>query len=106
MIRGPGGSIWGTNAVNGVINILTKKASATPGTTVVGGGGSTDRGFGLLQQGGKLRSVGDFRIFAKYSTDGSLRAPDGQLAGDGWHILNGGFVPIPRSLRRTHSRTR
>ncbi|MGB2678848.1 MAG: TonB-dependent receptor [Candidatus Acidiferrum sp.] len=91
VIRGPGGSIWGTNAVNGVINILTKKASATPGTTVVGGGGSTDRGFGLLQQGGKLRSVGDFRIFAKYSTDGSLRAPDGQLAGDGWHILNGGF---------------
>jgi ribosomal protein S18 acetylase RimI-like enzyme len=46
VIRGPGGSIWGTNAVNGVINILTKKASATPGTTLVASGGSTNRGGG------------------------------------------------------------
>lgn len=91
VIRGPGGSVWGANAVNGVINIITKKASATPGTTLVAGGGSTDRGFGLLQEGGKLRSIGDFRIFAKYSTDGSLREPDGPLEGDGWHILHGGF---------------
>jgi iron complex outermembrane receptor protein len=91
VIRGPGGSIWGSNAVNGVINILTKKAGATPGTTVVGGGGSTGRGFGLVQEGDKLGSAGDFRIFTKYSTDGSLRAPDGQLEGDGWHLLHGGF---------------
>lgn len=91
VIRGPGGSIWGTNAVNGVINIITKKASATPGTTFVAGGGSTDRGFGLLQEGGKLRSIGEFRVFANYSTDGSLHEPDGPLEGDGWHILHGGF---------------
>lgn len=91
VIRGPGGSVWGTNAVNGVINILTKKASATPGTTLVAGGGSTDRGFGLLQEGGKLRSIGDFRVFAHYSTEGSQHEPDGSLEGDGWHILHGGF---------------
>jgi iron complex outermembrane recepter protein len=91
VIRGPGGSVWGANAVNGVINILTKKASATPGTTLVAGGGSTDRGFGLLQEGGKLRSIGDFRVFAHYSTEGSLHEQDGPLEGDGWHILHGGF---------------
>jgi iron complex outermembrane receptor protein len=91
VIRGPGGSIWGTNAVNGVINIITKKASATRGSTLVAGGGSTDRGFGLLQEGGKLRSIGDFRVFANYSTEGSLHELTGPLEGDGWYILHGGF---------------
>lgn len=91
VIRGPGGSIWGTSAVNGVINIITKKAPATPSTTIVGDGGSTDRGFGLPQQGGRLRGLGDFRLPAKYSIDGSLHAPDGPLNEDGRHLLHGGF---------------
>ncbi|HEY1470322.1 MAG TPA: TonB-dependent receptor [Candidatus Acidoferrum sp.] len=91
VIRGPGGAIWGTNAVNGVINILTKKAAATPGTTVVAGGGTTSRAGALLQQGGKARGLGDFRVFAKYLTEGSLPGTDGSLAEDGWHILHGGF---------------
>ena len=91
VIRGPGGSVWGANAVNGVINVITKKAADTPGTTVVGGGGSSDRGLGLLQQGGKLGEVTDFRIFADYSTEGSQPSADVQPVEDGWHLLHGGF---------------
>src|SRR5262249_24736378 len=40
VIRGPGATVWGANAVNGVINIITKSATSTPGWTLVGGGGS------------------------------------------------------------------
>src|ERR1700685_1833404 len=52
VIRGPGGSIWGANAVNGVINIITKKTSETLGGLGVVGGGNTDQGFGTTQYGG------------------------------------------------------
>jgi iron complex outermembrane receptor protein len=46
VIRGPGGTIWGSNAVNGVINIITKSASDTKGTLARLGGGSVDQGTG------------------------------------------------------------
>jgi len=52
VIRGPGGTIWGANAVNGVINIITKNAKDTKGTLVSAGGGSVDQGFLDVRQGG------------------------------------------------------
>src|SRR5271156_2624557 len=52
VIRGPGSSVWGANAVNGVINIITKKASETHGGLVIAGGGNVDQGFGTTQYGG------------------------------------------------------
>ena len=51
VIRGPGGSIWGTNAVNGIINIITKSAADTHGTLVSAGGGSVDHGTGAIRHG-------------------------------------------------------
>src|SRR3984885_11949381 len=56
VIRGPGGSAWGANAVNGVINIITKKTSDTLGALVVSGGGNVQQGFGTLQYGGNAGS--------------------------------------------------
>jgi iron complex outermembrane recepter protein len=91
VIRGPGGSIWGANAVNGVINIITKKASNTPGGLVVAGGGNVDQGFGTLQYDGKAGKMTDYRIYTKYFNQDHLPGSAGQDGGDGWHMLRGGF---------------
>ncbi len=90
VIRGPGGSLWGANAVNGVINIITKKSGDTPGAMLEAGGGSAGQGSETLQYGGSVKGT-DFRAFEKYLNDGpspGLTGPDGA---DGWHVLRGGF---------------
>jgi iron complex outermembrane recepter protein len=91
VIRGPGGSIWGANAVNGVINIITKKASETPGGLVVAGGGNTDQGFGTMQYGGRAGEQTDYRMYTKYLNQDHLPSPAGQDGGDGWHLFQVGF---------------
>jgi iron complex outermembrane receptor protein len=91
VIRGPGGSVWGANAVNGVINILTKKASQTHGAMVVVGGGTVEQGFGTLQYGGRVGKNFDYRVFTKYLNEGHHPNFMGQNGGDGWHVLRGGF---------------
>ncbi len=91
VIRGPGGSVWGGNSVNGVINIITKKASKTKGAMAVAGGGTEEQGFGTLQYGGSAGKSTDYRIFAKYLNEGALQGMSGGGGGDGWHSLRGGF---------------
>ncbi|PPD34238.1 MAG: TonB-dependent receptor [Methylomonas sp.] len=54
VLRGPSGSLWGANAVNGTINIVTRSAKDTQGGLLYGGGGSEERGFGGVRYGGKL----------------------------------------------------
>ena len=91
VIRGPGASVWATNAVNGVINIITKKASDTPGAIVVAGGGTVDQGFGTVQYGGNVGKSTSFRTFAKYLNDDHFPNPAGQDGGDGWGLSRIGF---------------
>jgi iron complex outermembrane recepter protein len=91
VIRGPGASIWGANAVNGVINIITKKSSDTKGVLAVAGGGNVDQGFGTLQYGGSLGRRTDYRVYTKYEDTDHLPALNGPNLGDGWHMLRGGF---------------
>lgn len=62
VIRGPGGTIWGPNAVNGVINIITKKSKDTHGTLVSVGGGNVDQGFFNARYGGSGKSF-DYRVY-------------------------------------------
>ena len=91
VIRGPGGSVWGANAVNGIINIITKKASETQGAQVTTGGGNVQQGFGTVQYGGNLGSSTKYRAYTKYLNDGDFPDALGQNGGDGWHMLRGGF---------------
>lgn len=91
VIRGPGGSIWGANAVAGVISIFTKKASETPGTFIEAGGGAFQRGFGMAQYGGKLRQATDFRLYTKYFNQDHMLDLNGRSGADGWHRLWEGF---------------
>src|SRR5262249_32154142 len=63
VIRGPGGSIWGANAVNGVVNIISKSASHTHGAMIAAGSGSAEPSFDTLQYGGELGASTDYRLF-------------------------------------------
>jgi len=77
VIRGPGGTLWGANAVNGVINIITKRASDTQGGLLSLGGGSEEAG-GLVRFGIKLKEKASLRLYAKESNhDGAASYPSG-----------------------------
>jgi iron complex outermembrane receptor protein len=91
VISGPGATLWGSNAVNGVINVLTKHARDTQGLSLVGGGGSTLRGFGAARYGGTLGSDVHYRIYGKGFTREPSMLPTGADAGDSWHVGQGGF---------------
>ena len=65
VIRGPGASVWGANAVNGVVNIITKSSEDTQGGLLSAGGGDPDLGFGTLQYGGKLAGNAWYRVYGE-----------------------------------------
>ena len=91
VIRGPGGSSWGANAVNGVINIITKEASRTQGGLIVAGGGNIQQGFGTIQYGGELGSRAHYRVFSKYFNQTHMAGLAGDDAADQWDIFRAGF---------------
>jgi iron complex outermembrane receptor protein len=91
VIRGPGGTMWGANAVNGVINIITKKAGETQGGVVSASTGSKDRAGGLTQYGGQLGDAGFYRIFGQYTNTGASDTPTGPPVDDSRGMAHGGF---------------
>jgi len=91
VIRGPGGTIWGANAVTGVISIFTKKATETSGTVLEAGGGNLLQGFGMAQYGGTTGKQTAFRVYSKYFNQDHLLDLNGQSGSDGWHRLRSGF---------------
>ncbi len=66
VIRGPGGTLWGANAVNGVINIITKDAKDTVGSYISGGAGSEERGFTTIRHGHRISENGFIRGYVDY----------------------------------------
>jgi iron complex outermembrane receptor protein len=90
VIRGPGGALWGANAVNGVINIITKDTRDTQGGLVTTGGGSELRGFGSVRYGGKLGDAAAYKVYAKYFNRHGLVDAAGNYANDGQQALRSG----------------
>lgn len=90
VVRGPGGTLWGANAVNGVVNVITRGAKETQGLFVQGGGGSEERGFGAVRYGGRLGSSAAYRVYGKYFDRGPGFHPDGRDF-DAWHMGQAGF---------------
>ena len=76
VVRGPGGTIWGPDAVDGVINIITRSAKDTHGTLISAGGGSVNQGFLDMRYGGGNDKNFSYRVYAKGSTDSPQFHPD------------------------------
>jgi len=90
VIRGPGAAMWGTNAVNGVINIITRKSRDTQGTLLVAGAGTEERAFGAARHG-TAAGNGHLRVWAKaFSRDESIDL-DGRTGNDSWDAARAGF---------------
>ena len=91
VISGPGGTLWGANAVNGVINIITRKAADTQGVYVEGGGGNQLQEFGGVRYGGQIGNATQFRVYGKYFDRGDESLDGGGAPMDSWHQAQGGF---------------
>ena len=90
VIRGPGGTIWGTDAVNGIINIITKSARDSQGVLASAGGGSVDEDTEDLRYGGTSHGF-DFRVDAFGFVRGAEHHQDGQPNYDWSRVGQVGF---------------
>jgi iron complex outermembrane recepter protein len=91
VIRGAGGTIWGANAMNGVINIISKSSNDTHGGLASTTAGSQDQAQGLLQYGGTAGADGSYRVYGRYTTNGDSPSLPGQPAVDDGHESQMGF---------------
>jgi iron complex outermembrane recepter protein len=91
VVRGPGASVWGANAMNGVINIITKSAKAAKGGLASATASTEGNASGMVAYGGDLGANGAYRGFTKYSEIAGSEEPNGSPSLDGWSRLNGGF---------------
>lgn len=91
VIRGPGATVWGANAVNGVINIITKSAKDTEGKYATVTYGNHERGIVEARQGGKIGENGHYRAYAKYTNRDETKNLSGNGNHDGWYREQVGF---------------
>jgi iron complex outermembrane recepter protein len=90
VISGPGGAVWGANAVNGVINIITRSAKNTQGLYAEGGGGSSLNDFAGARYGGVLGSRTSYQAYGKYFDRDNQLYASGNDAADSWRMGQGG----------------
>jgi len=90
VISGPGATIWGANAVNGVINVITRPAAETQGGLLSADGSEHDSN-GVLRYGGALPGGGHFRVYGKYAGADDTHTEQGLNTVTGWHREQAGF---------------
>src|SRR6266852_1746548 len=90
VISGPGATLWGANAVNGVINVITRRSSDTQGGYAYAGSGSLERGYGA-RYGGALGADGSYRVYGRSFDIFNTSKANGATASDGWSKGQVGF---------------
>jgi iron complex outermembrane receptor protein len=90
VISGPGATLWGANAVNGVINIITRRSADSQGGNVTLGGGNLEKN-AAARFGGSVGDDTTYRVYAKGFERGALDLPNGPSADDGWSKTQAGF---------------
>src|SRR5256886_758957 len=98
VIRGPGATLWGANAVDGVINIITKPAKATQSGILTAEVGTEERTAEGARYGGKIGNSSYYRIYTKYFDWQPSYDATGKRANDGWDAVRGG---VPAEIRPT-----
>jgi iron complex outermembrane receptor protein len=91
IVRGPGGSLWGANAVNGVINIITKHTKDTQGGMVTLTAGNKERAIASVRYADQLGEQARYRLYGQFAERDSLVTPAGRDAQDNWRQGKGGF---------------
>ena len=91
VIRGPGATLWGVNAMNGVINIITRDSKDTLGGLVKVGTGDQEPAAVALRYGARIDEDTTWRVWAKYFAREDFEAPGGGSLHDQWSALRGGF---------------
>jgi len=91
IIRGSGGALWGPNAINGIINIITKAPADTQGGSLRLGAGRNISGLQEAAYSGSLGEKGHFRILASGLQVSDLELPGGADSNDGWKTVHGGL---------------
>jgi len=90
VISGPAGTLWGSNAVNGVINITSRNSKDTQGNLLDVRAGSLDDTISA-RHGGSLGANTTYRVYVTALHDRNLSRIDGQVSRDGWDNVQGGF---------------
>jgi len=91
VVRGPGGTLWGANAMNAVINIVTKHAKETQGGLLTAALGTEEQALGHLRYGGQLSEHAWYRVYAKYLERDEAVDADGTDTADAWTVRRTGF---------------
>jgi iron complex outermembrane receptor protein len=91
VIRGPGAALWGSNAVNGVINITTKSAKDTQGLYADTSVGNEDQFAAKARYGGRIGNDAHYRVYGKYVGHDDSIGPPGSIQRDDWKVGHGGF---------------
>jgi len=91
VVSGPGGTLWGANAINGVINVNSKSAKETQGLYASGSYGEFFKDFGAVRYGSHIDSTLFFRVYGQRYDNESSKLLNGNSANDQWDMTQGGF---------------